>query len=65
MEKSSVRTIVKFKDGQYANLDADLIYHDIGGVIQLWKENSLVAIFNLSDIIGIYLSQKGGTSVGG
>lgn len=52
------RVVVRFKDGNYANLDADFISID-GGVIQVWRgENSLVAVFNASEIIGLYMTEK-------
>lgn len=52
------RVVVKFKDGNHANLDADFILIE-GGVIQVWKgEISLVAVFNISEIIGLYMTEK-------
>ena len=52
------RVVVKFKDGNHANLDADFISIE-GSVIQVWKgETSLVAVFNISEIIGLYMTEK-------
>ena len=52
------RVVVKFKDGNHANLDADFISIE-GNVIQVWKgTNSLVAVFNISEIIGLYMTEK-------
>lgn len=52
------RVVVRFKDGNYANLDADFISIE-GGVIQVWRgETSLVAVFNISEIIGLYMTEK-------
>ena len=52
------RVVVKFKDGNHANLVADFISIE-GGVIQVWMgANSLVAVFNASEIIGLYMTEK-------
>ena len=56
--KKPCRVVVKFKDGNHANLDADFIGFQ-NGVIQVWKgERSLVAVFNISEIIGAYMTEK-------
>ena len=56
--KKACRVVVKFKDGNHANLDADSIIL-VDGVIQVWKgEQILVGIFNAIEIIGIYMSEK-------
>jgi hypothetical protein len=48
---------VRFKDNTYCNLDADYINYTEGGVVQIWKgDNTLVAIYNLADIIGVCVS---------
>lgn len=56
--KKPCRVVVKFKDGNHANLDADGIII-VDGVIQVWKgEQTLVGLFNALEIIGLYMTEK-------
>lgn len=57
-KKKPCRVVVKFKDNNYSNLDADYIAIQ-GEAVQVWKgENTLVGVFNISDIIGLYMTEK-------
>ena len=52
------KVVVKFKDGSYCNLPADFIQSE-NGIVQVWNgENVIVGVFNIVDIIGLYMTEK-------
>ena len=54
------KCVIRFKDGNYCNLEADYIYVGEDGYIQVWNgEKRLVGVFRLAEIVAIYLTEKG------
>lgn len=55
------RCVIKFKDGDHCNLEADSIIVTGEGYIQIWcGEHKLVGIFFLAEIKAVYLTEKKG-----
>lgn len=58
MPSKNARVVVKLKNGDYCNLDADYIHEDNGNV-QVWRgEQTLVGIFTMSEVVAIYMTEK-------
>lgn len=52
-----VKAVVKFRDGSYINLDADLLTYDSKGKVWAWKENNIfVGVFDVEQTSAIYIS---------
>lgn len=58
------KVFVKYKDNTTNILEANYIFYNTeNGVVEVWKgENHLVGLFNISDIIGVCMTEqiKGG-----
>lgn len=54
------RCVVKFRDGGFCNIEANLLVRE-EGIVFVFDATSLVGAFDLGYIDAIYLTEKGGS----